>query len=352
MGGSSKQVTTSQTQPYAPAIPAIDTVLTNATNFYNAGVGAGVYDGKRVADYNGNETDALNNIANDARNGVSSTTQAGLDYVKNQLGTNTINPFLEQQIAGSQNDAANQIASRFSGAGRYGSGAAQTAIAQKVAQVGNDARSGAYEAQQNRNVGLLGQLGNLEQLRQQPNQNLLQVGQLQQAHSQAEIDAARQKFAEEQAAPRDALNNYAQLAYTAGGLGSQGTSTTKSSANPVQQAIGIGTSLLGGLGKSGGLSSIFGGGGQSVGAAASGLGSLSSLAALFSDERLKKNIKKVGKLDNGLPVYSYGMKSGGPMQIGLLAQDVEKKMPDAVMTDPASGYKKVNYGMASRRRAA
>ena len=345
MGGSSKQTTVSQTSPYTPAQPAIQDVLNHASQNYATGVGAQVYQGPRVAAYNQNEIDAQNNIAADARNGVSGTTQAGLDYVKNQLGTNTINPFLEQQIAGSQNDAANSIAARFSGAGRYGSGAAQTAIASKVAQVGNDARSGAYEAQQNRNVGLLGQLGNLEQLRQQPNQNLLQIGQLQQGHDQANLAADQQQFQEQQTAQTQALENYAKLAYGAGGLGQNGTSTTKTSANPVQQALGIGTSLVGLGGSSGlfsGISGLFGGG---------GLGQASS-SLLYSDKRLKKDVKKVGKLDNGMPVYSYGMKAGGPKQIGLLAQEVEKRMPEAVATDPMTGYKKVNYGMASRRRAA
>ena len=75
-------------------------------------------------------------------------------------------------------------------------------------------------------------------------------------------------------------------------------------------------------------------------------GGLAGNAGLFkpSDRRIKKNIKKVGKLDNGLDVYSYQYKWGGPQQIGLMAQDVEKVNPKAVQE--FNGIKAVNYSEA------
>lgn len=79
------------------------------------------------------------------------------------------------------------------------------------------------------------------------------------------------------------------------------------------------------------------------------MGGLFGLAAapfaMFSDKRLKTNIKKVGKLDNGLPVYSYRYKAGGPQHIGVMAQDVEKKNPEAVVAHE-SGFKMVDYAQA------
>lgn len=51
---------------------------------------------------------------------------------------------------------------------------------------------------------------------------------------------------------------------------------------------------------------------------------------MFSDREMKKNIREVGKLDNGLKVYSYQYKMGGPVQIGLMADEVETIHPDAV----------------------
>ena len=64
----------------------------------------------------------------------------------------------------------------------------------------------------------------------------------------------------------------------------------------------------------------------------------------FSDENLKHNKEKIGKLDDGQDVYRYDM-GDGRTQIGLLAQEVEKKHPEAVGL--AGGYKTVDYGAAT-----
>lgn len=64
----------------------------------------------------------------------------------------------------------------------------------------------------------------------------------------------------------------------------------------------------------------------------------------WSDRRLKTDIHRVGKLDNGLPVYSYRYKSGGPIEIGVMAQDVERVNPAAVVE--IGGFKAVDYARA------
>lgn len=75
-----------------------------------------------------------------------------------------------------------------------------------------------------------------------------------------------------------------------------------------------------------------------------GLLGFGSNLLMASDRRVKENIKKVGKTDDGQQIYSYRYKSGGPIQMGLMAQDVEKKRPDAVTE--VGGIKMVNYGKA------
>ncbi len=65
---------------------------------------------------------------------------------------------------------------------------------------------------------------------------------------------------------------------------------------------------------------------------------------MASDRRLKTDISEVGKLPNGLTVYLYRYKYGGPMQIGLMADEVEQLHPDAVST--VEGFKHVNYAQA------
>jgi hypothetical protein len=74
--------------------------------------------------------------------------------------------------------------------------------------------------------------------------------------------------------------------------------------------------------------------------------------AMKSDIRTKENIKLVGKLGNGLNVYSYEYKkefkdsehAGHGSFIGVMAQEVEKVIPAAVFTGK-DGYKVVNYSL-------
>jgi hypothetical protein len=72
-----------------------------------------------------------------------------------------------------------------------------------------------------------------------------------------------------------------------------------------------------------------------------------ALISAFSDKRLKKNIKETGESLGGHKLYSYDVKVGpnkGQHQVGVIAQEVERKDPSAVVTDPTTGYKAVNYG--------
>lgn len=72
-----------------------------------------------------------------------------------------------------------------------------------------------------------------------------------------------------------------------------------------------------------------------------------SLLALlaFSDERLKTDIKRVGKTDAGLPVYTYRFRGDPKTQMGVMAQEVEKENPEAVFSfGGPDGPKMVNYG--------
>jgi hypothetical protein len=63
----------------------------------------------------------------------------------------------------------------------------------------------------------------------------------------------------------------------------------------------------------------------------------------FSDKRLKKNIKRIGISIMGFPVYAFDYIWGGDRQVGVMAQDVVKVMPEAVST--IGGYMAVDYGM-------
>jgi hypothetical protein len=64
------------------------------------------------------------------------------------------------------------------------------------------------------------------------------------------------------------------------------------------------------------------------------------IASLFSDTRLKENIKEVG-MENGHKVYEFNYIGNPNKFIGVMAQDVEKTHPDAVTE--IDGYKAVDY---------
>jgi hypothetical protein len=79
------------------------------------------------------------------------------------------------------------------------------------------------------------------------------------------------------------------------------------------------------------------------GGLAQGIGAAGGAAAFFSDKRLKTDIKKVGKTEGGLPIYTYKYKGDNRTQMGVMAQDVEKKTPKAV--SEVGGFKAVDYNL-------
>jgi hypothetical protein len=70
--------------------------------------------------------------------------------------------------------------------------------------------------------------------------------------------------------------------------------------------------------------------------------------SFFSDRRLKEDVKRIGKTDDGLPIYSFKYKGDDAEQthVGFMADEVEKVKPEAVGLHP-SGYKTVDYAKAT-----
>lgn len=109
--------------------------------------------------------------------------------------------------------------------------------------------------------------------------------------------------------------------------------------NQNNQAFNQQGSIFGGIGKAlGGLWGTSMPGGSTLGGTLlAGLG--------LSDERLKEDIHEVGRMHDGLPVYSYRYRGDPTPRMGLMAQDVEKVRPDAV--HDIGGFKAVDYGKAT-----
>jgi len=211
-------------------------------------------------------------------------------------------------------------------------GLAGTAQGMQGAQVGLQGVSGqqAGYGLANQAAGTLGTLGN-QQLAAQTGilglQN--QIGGQQQGQQQQIINQAIQNYANAQNAPMDSFNQYNALLR---GYAVPGTTTTQyqAQASPLSQFAGLGTAGIGAL----------------------GLYNATSGAAAGSDIRVKENIERVGTLANGLGLYDFEYKPefkdhplcGYGRFRGVMAQEVEKLIPEAVVTMD-NGYKAVKYDL-------
>lgn len=69
---------------------------------------------------------------------------------------------------------------------------------------------------------------------------------------------------------------------------------------------------------------------------------LAAIASIYSDKRVKEDVKKVGKTNEGLPIYTYKYKGSPKTQMGVMAQDVKKKKPSA-LGPVLGGFMTVDY---------
>jgi len=125
---------------------------------------------------------------------------------------------------------------------------------------------------------------------------------------------------------------------------SSSTVETAPESDPFSTLLGVGLTLAG-MPMAGTVAGATGGsvGGNMLGAA------LGLNKPATSDMRLKTNIKELGRLDNGLGVYSWDWTEeaeekglSNSMRSGFMAQEVEEIMPENVVTMP-SGYLAVKY---------
>lgn len=134
-----------------------------------------------------------------------------------------------------------------------------------------------------------------------------------QQQQQAQLDAAMQAYREQQQFPIQQL----QIPLQALGITPYGQSSTQTgpgpSSNPLMTALGAGSSIA-------------------------------TIIGMLSDKRMKTDIEKLGKdKDTGLDVYAYRYKGDPktyPKVVGPMAQDIEKKYPEAVKE--IAGKKTVN----------
>ena len=77
---------------------------------------------------------------------------------------------------------------------------------------------------------------------------------------------------------------------------------------------------------------------------------VAGMVGSLSDRRLKTDVKDIGRTHDNQKIYSYRFKGSNMPQIGMMADEVEGKTPEAVETGP-EGFKRVRYDKATRKAA-
>lgn len=86
---------------------------------------------------------------------------------------------------------------------------------------------------------------------------------------------------------------------------------------------------------------------QQQGSTGNWQGSTMDDGTVLSDRRAKTDIRKIGKAESGLNIYSFKIKGSPKTQIGVMSDEVRKVAPDAVRR-AADGLDRVDYGKVSR----
>ena len=228
-GGSSGGGQSTQVNPYAPAQPALNQIISEAGNLYNQGV--------KASGYVAPTTQTTKGIAQQEVMAGAANQQ-----LADTLSGKYLNPFLSPMLQGSANQIATAVNSEFSGAGRTpGSPMSQQQILSGITQEALPYAFDQYEQERQRQLGIAS-----------ATPTLVQTG------SQLE-NIERQR----NLAPFAALQQYSGLVNPiATGLPVQ-SQQTNTEANPITTALGgaligskfggVGAAIGGGLGFLGGL---------------------------------------------------------------------------------------------------
>ena len=245
-----------------------------------------------------------------------------------------------------ETDVANSVNGQFAAAGRDFSGANQMAYGRGIAagqapviaaQYNQDVANQIAAANAVYNAGntTAGALSGLQQ-------NFLANQGQGVAAAQSALDAQNYGAnatlaaeAQRRGIPVQALGLLANIGVPIAQLGSQSSGT------------GTKTEQMSGADQ---FSKIAGGIGNLLGTATSGANGAKGGSGLmgllnWSDRQLKEDITPVGALFDGTPVYGYRYKGAPAYHIGLMADDVEKIAPHAVIE--IGGYKAVDYRAAT-----
>lgn len=363
-GDTTTQTQTSNTGPWATSRPLIESVLRrysgmdpNETSGQSSAYDTATHNLSGLpnfTDYFKTGIDRLFNTNNDASKSMLSGAYGDLQSNLGGIARGeNLDPYSQPGMQGwldrITNDVTKNVKGTYAASGRDPSGAGSFAgslgkgltegIAPVVANQANILRQNQMDAAKSLYGAGSGTAGGLAGFDQMTNQNLLSgLGQLPSwlasalGQGQAGVGLANSRAG-------IPWGNLAQLLGGATGLGSLGqdSSGTTNRTQPQNMWSNVIGGLLGGTG-------IL----STMGAFPTGAGGNRTQGWLFSDERLKDDVRKVGMLDDGeTGVYSYRYKGDATPRLGLIAQEVEQITPEAVHN--VLGFRAVDYAKATEK---
>jgi hypothetical protein len=359
MSSSSKETQQSQqseTRPWAEAMPLVNTLLgqygsmsTGVTGDQSSALAGLKNSLSGLPNFGGTAAESIGKLFSSDSAPQVGMLNTAYDTLRTNLGGTAsganLNPYetpgFSDALRTATDDALNRVKGVYAGSGRDPSGAGSFAgsaargilqgTAPTIANQYNQNYGNMVTANRDLLTGAASTASGINNLRQSDFSNVLSgitgaaaLPGLYGGPAQAQLAAANAAYSQ----PYQNLAQLLQPSVALAGLGSNssGTGTSTQTNNPswldtINQGLTLGGKI------------------------SSGLGSLFA----FSDERVKTNKSKVGKLFDGTDVWSYNYIGDEEPRIGVMAQDVEKRDPAAVIE--IGGVKAVNYDRVARRAA-
>jgi hypothetical protein len=276
--GSKKTKTTQTNKPIYSA--EIGGAANNIANAYTGSAGA-------ARDVSSNLGQVSSDLFAQYRQGGDPTVSAASSYLRSQLqGDPTQNPYLQQQIDLTNESVRNQAQASLGRRGLTGGSDYTNLITRALAQNESGVRYQDYNNAENRRLQAAGLAPSIAQAGYLPLQQATQAG-LQGALLPSQLAAIQ-------------------------GAGIGGLLGQYQDVRGTQKQSGISFGEISGLGL--------------------------NAASLFSDARLKTDIRRVGQTDAGTPIYTYRYLGEGPYHMGVMADDVPHAQGPVV-----EGFKTVCY---------
>ena len=299
---SKKTKTSSVSSPWVEARPLLRDALTDIGQTYeDGGFKVNPYEGDRVTGFSQDSLTGMNNLA-----GGSPVTQQAQDAFGSFMDDGQRSRAFDQLKQTTMDDAKAALGSTYAGGG-LNSGLGMQAFGRGMADAVGGLEYGAYNDAQNRKLSAMGMAPRIQGLGTTDALNQIGVGERREGKAQDFINADMAKYYEGADADYNAISRFSNLSAMMGGLGGSASGTQRTPWS---------------LGQ--------------VGQAAGGLG---GLMAMFSDRRLKDNIKKSHVTPGGIQLYTFNYKGGSHRHIGPMSDEV----PELVVGQ-INGYDIVDYG--------